>query len=210
MNTFEIRLDLDKSTRVQVVTIRQGDVDGTTVSATVYDHGALADLSGISSAYIEFALPDGTHYYRGSASVSGSVVTALVDESQAASVPGRACNAYFSLSDGTHEYSTASFVVAVLRSAVDGMELAESWDNEIQAAIQACWDAAQGVTVADGSITTNKLATGAVTGDKLADNSVTTQKLAPHSVDESRIDGVLLTNLARTPLTDAEIDAITQ
>ena len=212
MNTFDLRLDLDKSSAIQVVTLRQGDVDGTTVSATVYDHGALADLSGISSAYIEFALPDGTHYYRGSATVSGSVVTALVDESQAASVPGRACNAYFSLVDATtgSEYSTASFVVAVLRSAVDGMELAESWDNEIQAAIQACWDAAQGVTVADGSITTNKLATGAVTGDKLADNSVTTQKLAPHSVDESRIDGVLLTNLARTPLTDAEIDAITQ
>ena len=132
MNTFEIRLDLDKSTCVQVVTIRQGDVDGTTVSATVYDHGALADLSGISSAYIEFALPDGTHYYRGSASVSGSVVTALVDESQAASVPGRACNAYFSLSDGTHEYSTASFVVAVLRNATDGMEPGETYDDAIQ------------------------------------------------------------------------------
>ena len=132
MNTFEIRLDLDKSTCVQVVTIRQGDVDGTTVSATVYDHGALADLSGISSAYIEFALPDGTHYYRGNATVSGSVVTALVDESQAASVPGRACNAYFSLSDGTHEYSTASFVVAVLRNATDGMEPGETYDDAIQ------------------------------------------------------------------------------
>lgn len=171
MNTFDLRLDLDKSSAIQVVTLRQGDVDGTTVSATVYDHGALADLSGISSAYVEFALPDGTHYYRGSATVSGSVVTALVDESQAASVPGRACSAYFSLVDATtgSEYSTASFVVAVLRSAVDGMELAESWDNEIQAAIQACWDAAQGVTVADGTITTPKLATGAVTHDKLAD-----------------------------------------
>ena len=210
MNTFDLRLDLDKSSAIQVVTLRQGDVDGTTISATIYDHGALADLSGISSAYIEFALPDGTHYYRGSATVSGSVVTALVDEAQAASVPGRACNAYFSLSDGTHEYSTASFVVAVLRSAVDGMEMAESWDNEIQAAIQACWDAAQGVTVADGAITTPKLATGAVTGTKLADESVTTQKLAPHSVDASRIDGVLISQIPMTALTNAEIDAITQ
>lgn len=72
MNTFNLRLDLDKSSAIQVVTLRQGDVDGTTVSATVYDHGALADLSGISSAYIEFALPDGTHYYRGSAVGAGS------------------------------------------------------------------------------------------------------------------------------------------
>ena len=190
MNTFDLRLDLDKSSAIQVVTLRQGDVDGTTVSATVYDHGALADLSGISSAYIEFALPDGTHYYRGSASVSGSVVTALVDESQAASVPGRACNAYFSLVDATtgNEYSTSSFVVAVLASAVDGMELAESWDNEIQAAIQACWDAAGGVTVADGAITTPKLATGAVTLPKL--------------------DPTLAASIPMSPLTDAEIDAI--
>lgn len=148
MNTFDLRLDLDKSSAIQVVTLRQGDVDGTTISATVYDHGALANLSGISSAYIEFALPDGTHYYRGGATVSGSVVTALVDESQAASVPGRACNAYFSLVDATtgNEYSTASFVVAVLRSAVDGMELAESWDSEIQAAIQACYEVSSNFT----------------------------------------------------------------
>lgn len=180
MNTFNLQLDLDKSTVVQVVTLRQGDIDGTTISATVYDHGELADLSGISSAYVEFALPDGTHYYRGSATVSGSVVTALVDESQAASVPGRACNAYFSLIDATtgNEYSTASFVVAVLASAVDGMELAESWDNEIQAAIQACWDAASGVTVADGSVTASKLANDSVTTPKLADGSVTLAKLA--------------------------------
>lgn len=142
MNTFNLQLDLDKSTVVQVVTIRQGDTDGTTIAATVYDHGAAADLSGISSAYIEFALPDGEHYYRSTATVSGNVVTALVDEDEAASVPGRACNAYFSLIDSTNgiEYSTASFVVAVLRSAVDGMAMAESWDSEIQAAIQACWD----------------------------------------------------------------------
>ena len=209
MNTFNLNLDLDKSTVVQVVTIRQGDTDGTTISATVYDHGALADLSGISSAYIEFALPDGTHYYRGSASVSGSVVTAIVDEEQAASVPGRACNAYFSLSDGTHEYSTASFVVAVLHDATDGLTPGETYDSAIQAAIDAAMAAAQ-QTIPDGGVTTAKLAGGAVTGAKLADESVTTQKLAPHSVDASRIDGALLSQIPMTPLTNAEIDAITE
>lgn len=190
MNTFDLRLDLDKTSKIQVVTIRQGDSDGTTIAATVYDHGTLADLSSIARAYIEFALPDGTHYYRGTATVSGSVVTALVDEEQAASVPGRACNAYFSLSDGTNEYSTASFVVAILKSAVDGMEMAESWDSEIQAAIQACYDAASGVTVADGSITTLKLADGSVTLPKLS--------------------SALAASIPMTPLTDAKIDAITE
>ena len=187
MNTFDLRLDLDKSSAIQVVTLRQGDVDGTTVSATVYDHGALADLSGISSAYIEFALPDGTHYYRGGATVSGSVVTALVDESQAASVPGRACNAYFSLSDGTNEYSTASFVVAVLPDATDGLTPGETYDSAIQAAIDAAMAAAQ-QTIPDGGVITSKLATGAVTLPKL--------------------DSTLAASIPMSPLTDAEIDAI--
>lgn len=193
MNEFNLRLDLDKSSAIQVVTLRQGDVDGTTVSATVYDHGALADLSGISSAYIEFALPDGTHYYRGSASVSGSVVTALVDESQAASVPGRACNAYFSLSDGTHEYSTASFVVAVLPDATDGLTPGETYDSAIQAAIDAAMAAAQ-QTIPDGGVTTAKLATGAVTTAKIDSNAVTTAKIADENVTTAKLaDGAATT-----------------
>lgn len=198
MNTFNLRLDLDKSTVVQVVTLRQGDVDGTTVSATVYDHGELADLSGISSAYIEFALPDGTHYYRGGATVSGSVVTALVDESHAASVPGRACNAYFSLTSGANEYSTASFVVAVLPDATDGLTPGETYDSAIQAAIDAAMAAAQ-QTIPDGGVTTAKLATGAVTTAKLADGAVTLAKL----------DSTLAASIPMSPLTNAEIDAIT-
>ena len=134
MNVFNIKLNLDKSTRnrVDVVTIRQGDVNGTTIAASIYDHDEPADLSGITSAYVEFALPDGEHYYRGAANVDGNVVTATVDETSAASVPGRACNAYFTLFDGEHEYSTASFVVAILKSAVNGMEPPESVDDQIQ------------------------------------------------------------------------------
>ncbi len=134
MNTFNLQLDLDKSTVVQVVTIRQGDTDGTTISATVYDHGELADLSGITGAAIEFKLPDGEHYYRKTATATSatSSVSVVVDESEAASVPGRACNAYFTLSDGTHEYSTASFVVAVIPDATNGATPGESYDDYIQ------------------------------------------------------------------------------
>lgn len=157
MNVFNIKLDLSKNefARTEMVTIRQGDVDGTTIAATVYDHGALADLSGISSAYIEFALPDGEHYYRGAATVDGSAVTATVDETSAASVPGRACNAYFTLSDGEHEYSTASFVVAILKSATEGMEPPESIDDQIREFVDE-WLEAQGLqvtlTVTDGDL----------------------------------------------------------
>ena len=143
MNTFQLRLDLDKSTVIQVVTIRQGDTDGTTIVATIYDHGELADLSGMDGAELEFTLPDGTHYYRKAATIGGSTLTVLVDETQAASVPGRACNAYFSLTDGESEYSTASFIVQVLRDATDGATPGESYDDEIQAYVDA-WLEAQG------------------------------------------------------------------
>jgi hypothetical protein len=157
MNIFNIKLDLNKSefARTEMVTIRQGDVDGTTIAATVYDHGELADLSGVTNAYVEFALPDGEHYYRGEATVDGSVVTAAVDETSAASVPGRACNAYFTLSDGEHEYSTESFVVAILKSATEGMEPPESVDDQIREFVDE-WLAEQGLevtlTVTDGDL----------------------------------------------------------
>ena len=157
MNTFNLRLDLDKSTVVQVVTIRQGDADGTTIAATVYDHGALADLSGITSGAIEMKLPDNEHYYRKAATVNGSTstVSVVVDESEAASVPGRACNAYFTLSDGTSEYSTASFVVTVLADATDNATPGESYDDYIQQYV-IDWLTEQGaevtLTVTDGDL----------------------------------------------------------
>ena len=180
MNTFDLRLDLDKCTIVQVVTLRQGDVDGTLVTAAIYDHDLLADLTSIMRAYIEFTLPDGKHYYRKEAAVDAatSTLSVLIDEREAASVAGRTGNAYFSLSDGNSEYSTASFVVSILRDATDGMEVAETYDNEIEAAIQACHDAASSITVVDGAITTQKLASDAVTTPKIAGGAVTHDKLA--------------------------------
>lgn len=145
MNTFGLRLDLDKSTVIQVVTIRQGDTGGTTIAATIYDHGELADLSGITSGAIEMKLPDNEHYYRKTATVdsSTSIVSVVVDESEAASVPGRACNAYFTLSDGTHEYSTGSFGVYVLRDATSGATPGESYDDYIREYVDE-WLEAQG------------------------------------------------------------------
>lgn len=134
MNTFNLSLDLDKLSQLQVVRIRQGDVEGTAIIATIYDHGALADLSSVTDACLEFTLPDGTHYYRKAATVSSSAHTlsVLVDETQAASVPGSACNAYFSFSKGGSDYSTASFLVQVLKDATDGATPGESYDDYIE------------------------------------------------------------------------------
>lgn len=140
-NTFNLRLDLDKRSPMQVVTIRQGDKDGTTITASVYDHGIAASLTG-ATAYFEMLLPDNAHYYRKAATASGGSVSVTVDETEAASVAGRSYNAYFTFTIGGSTYSTSPFTVVVLPDALADMEPSESYDQAIQDAIDRCNDAA--------------------------------------------------------------------
>ena len=131
MNVQTIELELSKERALaQVVRIGQGDSDGTTIAATVYDGGVSAQLSGMSARFC-MRLPDGTHYVRDSdCSVSGSQITYVVDEEHCASVHGKTEDAYFELVDGETVYSTSRFTVIVLRSAEDAdTSPAESWDN---------------------------------------------------------------------------------
>lgn len=175
MNTFNLTLDLNKSRASSPVRLRQGDKSGTTITALILDHGATADLTGMT-AQLVMELPDGTQYYRKSASVSGNVVTVVVDESTAASVPGRTANAYIQTLQGTTvKASTGSFVVEVLPDALEGHTVPESYDSAIQDAIDALDAAVEQMpdmvedvladhpewttTVQDGIITKDKLAT---------------------------------------------------
>ena len=138
MNTFDLRLDLDKGlTPGQVVRIRQGDTDGTTIRATIYDHGTA--LSGtVTACSIVMKLPDGTHYYRKGASWADGTATVTIDERQAASVVGRTVLAYFTVTVGTVQYSTGAFAVIVEPDAVGDAELPEDYDTAIQDAIDRC------------------------------------------------------------------------
>ena len=139
MNTFDVSLDLDKGVtrQPQVVRIRQADHDGTTIHATIYDHGAPL-ASTPSACSFAMRLPDGAHYYRKTATYSGGVASVTIDETQAASVAGRTVLAYFSVTFGTSVYSTGAFAVIVLPDAVGDDELPEDYDSEIQAAIDRC------------------------------------------------------------------------
>lgn len=177
MNTFNLALDLAKAKQRQQQTIfvRQGDQNGTTIVATITDHGVAASTSGMTARF-QMRLPDGTHYYRKAASLSGNVATVALDEAQAASAVGRTDVAYFQLLQGsTVVASTESFTVIVLPDALADATVPESYDSAIQDAIDnanaaagAAWEAAQ-QTIPDGSITPPKLASGAVTADKIAD-----------------------------------------
>lgn len=177
MNEFTVRLDLakGKARQQQTVFVRQGDKNATTIVATITDHGAAAATSGLTARF-QMRLPDGTHYYRKAASLSGNVATVALDEAQAASVAGRTDVAYFQLLQGsTVVASTESFTVVVLPDALGDATVPESYDSAIQDAIDNLDAAVENLpstvedvltahpewttTVQDGSITKDKLAT---------------------------------------------------
>lgn len=177
MNEYALALDLAKAKerQQQTIFVRQGDRNATTIVATITDHGAAAATSGLTARF-QMRLPDGTHYYRKAASLSGNVATVALDETQAASVAGRTDVAYFQLLQGsTVVASTESFTVVVLPDALADADVAESYDSAIQDAIDALDAAVEQMpdmvedvleqhpewttTVQDGSITKAKLAT---------------------------------------------------
>lgn len=131
MNTLELSLDLSKETRLQQpIRIRQGDLEGTTIMATIYDGGVAAETTGLA-AYVVMELPDHEHYYRKQAALSGNVATVTIDEAEAASVTGMTDNAYFQLVGEGVIYSTSRFTVVVIKGAIDGHDTAETYDGYV-------------------------------------------------------------------------------
>ena len=194
MNEYALTLDLAKAKQRQQQTIfvRQGDRNATTIVATVTDHGVAASTSGLTARF-QMRLPDGTHYYRKAASLSGNVATVTLDEAQAASAVGRTAVAYFQLLQGTTVVaSTESFTVVVLPDALADATVPESYDSAIQDAIDALDDAVEQLpatvedVLADHPEWTTTVQDGAVTIPKLngATYMSTAQVLALYAMDE--------------------------
>ena len=144
MNVQNITLDISKAIMAgQIIRMGQGDNEGTTIRATILDNSAIPSLSEMSAAFC-MRLPDGVHYVRDSnCSISGNVVTYVVDEEHCCVASGYTDEAYFELVSGTTEYSTSRFRVKVERAANDGSAApAGSWDTEIDAAIRRANEAA--------------------------------------------------------------------
>lgn len=136
MNVQTIELDVNKrGCGNNCIRIAQGEGGGTTIKALIYDNGGELALSGYS-AFLVARLPDRIHYYRGSATVSGNTITYVCDESKLASVPGYTDEAYFEIAKGDFLAQTERFALDILRSAKEGQQPAQSWDNAIDDLIE--------------------------------------------------------------------------
>ena len=228
MNTFNLKLDIDKSSRGfrnPVVRLRQADKNGTTIVAQLYDHGEPLTTSGLSAAF-EMLQPDRQHYYRKVADYDDGTVSITLDESYAASVPGETDQAYFRLYDGADVIaSTEPFRLSVLRSALQDAEPPEDFDDIVVAMTKATtieWledhpeatttvqdDSLTTAKLKNGAVTTAKLADGAVTSGKIADGAVATADLADGAVTSAKIaDGTIATaDLADGSVTEAKLAA---
>lgn len=152
MNTQSITLDVSKQTGMMpVIRIGQGDKNGTTIEATIYDNGSPLSLPGYSVRF-EMRLPDGTSYYQSpNGTVSGNVATIPIDETYAGAVDGITKIAYIVVCSSTVECSTNRINVVVLESAEEGADAAHAYESGIVEATNAANAAAQSATNAAAS-----------------------------------------------------------
>lgn len=130
-NTRTLELDISKEGSGTCIKVGQGDDGGTTIKALIYDNGAEFSLSG-ATAWLVVLLPNKRNYYRGQCSVSGNAATITVDESKLCSVSGYTDEAYFTVTKSGKTYSTERFAIEILRSALDGQQPAQNWDDAVQ------------------------------------------------------------------------------
>ena len=130
-NTRTLELDISKEGSGTCIKVGQGDDGGTTIKALIYDNGAEFSLSG-ATAWFVVLLPNKRNYYRGQCSVSGNAATITVDESKLCSVSGYTDEAYFTITKSGKIYSTERFAIEILRSALDGQQPAQNWDDAVQ------------------------------------------------------------------------------
>lgn len=131
MNIRTVELDISKEGAGACVKVGQGDDGGTTIKALIYDNGSEFELSG-ATVWLVVLLPNKRNYYRGQCSVSGNAATITVDESKLCSVPGYTDEAYFTITKSGATYSTERFALDILRSALDGQQPAQNWDDAVQ------------------------------------------------------------------------------
>lgn len=171
-NTRTLELDISKEGAGTCIKVGQGDDGGTTIKALIYDNGAEFTLTG-ATAWLVVLLPNKRNYYRGQCSVSGSAATITVDESKLCSVSGYTDEAYFTITKSGKTYSTERFAIEILRSALDGQQPAQNWDDAVQDLIDRGETAVKNANSAASAANTaaGKANTAASTANSAATNA---------------------------------------
>lgn len=196
MNTITLELDISKQGTGDCVRVGQGDASGTTIRALIYDNGQEVTLSG-ATVWLVVLQPDKRHYYRGQCTVSGNAATCVIDESKLCSVSGFTDEAYFTVTKGGAAYSTNRFAIDILRSALDGQQPAQSWDDAVQnlidrgnAAVTSATSAASAANTAAGKANTaagtaTSAATSANAAAKSANDAASAANTARANADKA-------------------------
>lgn len=171
-NTRTLELDISKEGAGTCIKVGQGDDGGTTIKALIYDNGDEFALSG-ATAWLVVLLPNKRNYYRGQCSVSGNAATITVDESKLCSVSGYTDEAYFTITKSGKTYSTERFAIEILRSALDGQQPAQNWDDAVQDLIDRGETAVKNANSAASAANTaaGKANTAASTANRAATNA---------------------------------------
>lgn len=209
MNTFNLNLDLDKTSGIiQWVTLRQGDKNGTELRATIYDHGT--PVTGNYTARFSLRHPGtGDTYYRETATYSNGVATVTVDEQYAATVTGITAGYFELLQGSTVIASTADFGVRILASATDGAVPGEVYDSAIEDALAELDEATGHINQMVVDATEEYLNAHPELTTTVEDNSLTDAKLIQQGGILSRVDRLMyrLDNLLTN--TPAEAESVT-
>lgn len=190
MNTRTLELDISKEGAGTCVKVGQGDNGGTTIKALIYDNGAEFSLSG-ATAWLVVLLPNKRNYYRGQCSVSGNAATITVDESKLCSVPGYTDEAYFTITKSGKTYSTERFAIEILRSALDGQQPSQNWDDAVQDLInrgnQAVSSANSAASAANSAASkANSAATSATNAAKAANDAAASATSAASAANTAK------------------------
>lgn len=200
MNTRTLELDISKEGAGTCVKVGQGDNGGTTIKALIYDNGAEFALSG-ATAWLVVLLPNKRNYYRGQCSVSGNAATITVDESKLCSVPGYTDEAYFTITKDGNTYSTERFALDILRSALDGQQPAQNWDDAVQDLIdrgnQAVSSANSAASAANSAASkANSAATSATNAAKAANDAAASATSAASAANTAKANADKATTAA--------------
>lgn len=199
-NTRTLELDISKEGTGACVKVGQGDDGGTTIKALIYDNGAEFALSG-ATAWLVVLLPNKRNYYRGQCSVSGNAATITVDESKLCSVPGYTDEAYLTITKDGNTYSTERFALDILRSALDGQQPAQNWDDAVQDLIdrgnQAVSSANSAASAANSAASkANSAATSATNAAKAANDAAASATSAASAANTAKANADKATTAA--------------